>query len=197
MPSTVRTLASLISDFLCSQVSPRFSPGWQLQFLSTSGKWEVKNLQKWQALSPISQPIASVFRAMKTLREVDEVHSPEAFVREWGSQVKDVIDISHEVPAYDPQGLERGGIQYHKLATVSKIPPTDEEASAFVALVDRIRERQKERAVEEGWRDEYYIGVHCHYGVCGFHSTPTISDYSRMGLTSFSLTALDTLSFAI
>lgn len=165
MPSTVRTLAGLISDFLCTQISPRLSLGWQLQFLSTSGKWEVKNLQKWQALSPISQPIASVFRAMKTLREVDEVHSPEVFVREWGAQVKDVIDISHEVPAYNPRGLEDGGIHYHKFATVSKIPPTDEEVDTFVALVDRLREKQKERAVKEDWGDEIYIGVHCHYGV--------------------------------
>ena len=68
MPSTVRILAGLISDFLCSQVSPRLSLGWQLQFLSTSGKWDVKNLAKWQAIKPVSEPIAGIFRALKTLR---------------------------------------------------------------------------------------------------------------------------------
>lgn len=36
-PATVRILAGLIADFLCTQVSPRLSLGWQLQFLSTSG----------------------------------------------------------------------------------------------------------------------------------------------------------------
>lgn len=123
-PATVRILAGLISDFLCSQVSPRLSLGWQLQFLSTAGKWDVKNLAKWQAVNPVSEPIGGVFRAMKTLREVDEKHCPEVFVREWGNQIKDIVDISHESPVYDPRGLERGGTQYHKFPTVSKIPPT-------------------------------------------------------------------------
>ena len=96
MPSTVRILAGLISDFMCSRVSPRLSLGWQLQFLSTSGKWDVKNLAKWQAVVPVSEPIAGIFRAMKTLREIDESHCPEVFVKEWASQIADVVDISHE-----------------------------------------------------------------------------------------------------
>jgi hypothetical protein len=33
----------------------------------------------------------------------------------------------------------------------------------FIALVDRLREEQKNRAVEEEWGD-HCIGVHCHYG---------------------------------
>ena len=164
MPSTVRILAGLISDFLCSQVSPRLSLGWQLQFLSTSGKWDVKNLAKWQAIKPVSEPIAGIFRALKTLREVDESHCPEIFVRDWGSQVKDIVDISHESPVYDPRGLEKGGVHYTKFPTVSKIPPTSEECSAFVNLIDRLRKEQKTRAESENWGDEFYIGVHCHYG---------------------------------
>jgi len=122
--ATVRILAGLISDFLQTQVSARLSLGWQLQFLSTSGKWDVKNLAKWQAVDEVSKPIAGIFRAMKTLREVDEKHCPEVFVRNWGDQVKDIVDISHESPVYDPRGLEKGGIRYHKFPTVSKIPPT-------------------------------------------------------------------------
>lgn len=164
MPSTVRILAGLISDFLCSQVSPRLSLGWQLQYLSTAGKWDVKNLAKWQAITPVSDPIGGVFRAMKTLREVDESHCPEIFVRDWGFQIKDIIDISHESPVYDPRGLEKGGVRYHKFPTVSKIPPTGDEVSMFVALVDRVIEEQKSRAEEENWGKEWYIGVHCHYG---------------------------------
>lgn len=164
MPSQVRILAGLISDFLCSQVSPRLSLGWQLQFLSTAGKWDVKNLAKWQAVAPVSEPIAGIFRAMKTLREVDESHCPEVFVQRWGSQIKDIVDISHESPVYDPRGLEKGGIHYHKFPTVSKIPPTGEEVSSFVAMVDRLREEQKTRAEKEHWEEKWYIGVHCHYG---------------------------------
>ncbi|KUJ22023.1 uncharacterized protein LY89DRAFT_729505 [Mollisia scopiformis] len=163
-PAQVRILAGLISDFLCSQVSPRLSLGWQLQFLSTSGKWDVKNLEKWKKVAPVSEPIAGIFRAMKTLREVDELHCPEVFVREWGSQIKDIIDISHESPVYDPRGLEKGGVHYHKFPTVSKIPPTGDEVTAFIALVDRLVEEQKVRAEKEGWSEKWYIGVHCHYG---------------------------------
>jgi hypothetical protein len=118
-PATVRILAGLISDFLCSQVSPRLSLGWQLQYLSDAGKWDVKNLAKWQAVKPVSESIHDIFRAMKTLREVDESHSPEVFVKEWGSQITDIVDISHDNPVYDPRGLEKGGIRYHKFPTVS------------------------------------------------------------------------------
>jgi hypothetical protein len=57
---------------------------------------------------------------MKTLREVDELHCPVRFVKDWGVQIKDVVDISHESPVYDPQGLEKGGIHYTKFPTVSK-----------------------------------------------------------------------------
>ncbi|KAG4030893.1 hypothetical protein MFRU_010g00270 [Monilinia fructicola] len=164
MPSTVRTLAGLISDFLCTQVSPRLSLGWQLQFLSTSGKWDVKNLAKWQAVNPVSEPIAGVFRAMKTLREVDETHCPEVFVRDWGQQIKDIVDISHESPVYDPRGLEKGGVRYHKFPTVSKIPPTSDEVATFINLIDRLRDEQTARKEKEGVDDEWFVGVHCHYG---------------------------------
>jgi len=131
----------------------------------------VKNLAKWQAVKPVSEPINDIFRAMKTLREVDESHSPEVFVKEWGSQITDIVDISHDNPVYDPRGLEKGGIRYHKFPTVcspgyprlsqshcmqvSKIPPTESEVAGFIALIDRIREEQKTPG---------FIGVHCHYG---------------------------------
>ncbi|KAH9216967.1 hypothetical protein DL95DRAFT_387167 [Leptodontidium sp. 2 PMI_412] len=163
-PATVRILAGLISDFLYSQVSPRLSLGWQLQFLSTSGKWDVKNLEKWKKVAPVSEPIAGIFRAMKTLREVDETHCPEVFVKDWGSQIKDIVDISHESPVYDPRGLEKGSVHYHKFPTVSKIPPTDDEVTAFIAVIDRLVEEQKIRAERESWKEDWYIGVHCHYG---------------------------------
>ncbi|MCJ1281172.1 hypothetical protein MMC26_000490, partial [Xylographa opegraphella] len=155
--ATYRTLAGLIQSFLVEHIDDRLSLGWQLQYLCTEGKWEVKNLAKWQAVKPVSEPIAGIFRAMKTLREVDESHSPAIFVKDWKDMIKAVIDISHESPVYDPRGLESGGIEYHKFPTVSKIPPTSEEVKDFIILVDRLRLSSSEK-------DDRLLGVHCHYG---------------------------------
>lgn len=192
--ATVRILAGLISNFLAKQISPRLDLGWQLQYLSTSGKWDVKNLVKWQAVNPVSEPIHSVFRAMKTLREVDPSHSPLIFVKDWGSQIKNIVDISHEAPVYDPKGLEKGGIRYHKFPTVSKIPPTEAEVDEFILFIDKVREEQKARAAEEGWdMKDIYIGVHCHYGFnrtgfflvsylkerCGFTLEGAIDEFAK------------------
>lgn len=169
MPQCSRALAGLISDFLAKCVTQRLSLAWQLQYLSREGKWDVKNLNKWKSVAPTSEVIGSeepIFRAMKTLREADEVHSPTEFAERWGSVVKDIIDISKDQPVYDPRGLERCGIHYHKFPTVSKIPPQPQEVDAFIRLVDNVRAAQKERAVAEGWSraEQYVIGVHCHYG---------------------------------
>ena len=137
--ATYRTLAGLIQTFLADHIDYRLSIGWQLQHMSTEGKWDVKNLEKWQAVAPVSEPIAGIFRAMKTLREIDDTHSPTIFVNNWKDKIKAVVDISHESPVYDPKGLEKGGIEYHKFPTVSKIPPTPEEVKDFIRLIDRLR----------------------------------------------------------
>lgn len=117
----------------------------------------MKNLTKWQSVAPVSNPIGPkdgpVFVAMKTLREVDDVHCPSIFVKNWGGRVAHVIDISRDQPSYDPTGLQRGGVNYHKMSTVSKVPPTTEEVAAFVSLVDNVR------STGDG-----LVGVHCHYG---------------------------------
>ncbi|KAI9878892.1 MAG: hypothetical protein M1830_010196 [Pleopsidium flavum] len=160
-PATYRTLAGLIQTFLSEHIDERLSLGWQLQLLTTEGKWDVKNLAKWQAVRPVSEPIGGIFRAMKTLREIDDKHSPALFVRDWKGKIKAVVDISHESPVYDPKGLELGGIEYHKFPTVSKIPPTVDEVRDFVRLVERLR------ASTPSSRDSGQhplIGVHCHYG---------------------------------
>ncbi|KAL2017139.1 hypothetical protein VTK56DRAFT_2561 [Thermocarpiscus australiensis] len=163
-PPTVPVLAGLISDFLSTHVTGRLSLGWQLQYLCRDGKWDVKNLEKWRSVAPVSEAIGGVFRAIKTLREVDEEHCPRVFVEKWGDIIKDVIDISHDNPVYDPRGLEQGGIHYHKFPTVSKVPPTDAEIKGFIDLVDKIRADQRERAEANGWHEGYAVGVHCHYG---------------------------------
>ncbi|RFU78420.1 dual specificity phosphatase catalytic domain [Trichoderma arundinaceum] len=169
-PRTVRALAGLVSDFLANHITQRLSLAWQLQHLSREGKWDVKNLIKWQSVKPVSEPIGPkgkpIFRVIKTLREVDEVHCPTVLAEKWGHVIKDVIDISKDQPVYDPRGLERRGIHYHKFPTVSKIPPEGDTVDQFIKLVDSIREGQRERAVAEGWPDpeQCVVGVHCHYG---------------------------------
>ncbi|KAF2110862.1 hypothetical protein BDV96DRAFT_500540 [Lophiotrema nucula] len=155
-PSSSRILSGLIGTFLADHIDPRLSLGWQLQYLTTEGKWDVKNLAKWKAVVPVSDPIANTFRAMKTLREVDEQHSPKTFVKEWAGKLRAVVDISHESPVYDPKGLEDGGIQYFKFPTVSKLPPTVDEVKAFVELIDKIKSSTDGRTG--------LVGVHCHYG---------------------------------
>lgn len=153
-PSSSRILAGLIGTFLSDHIDPRLSLAWQLQYLSTEGKWDVKNFEKWQAVRPVSDPIGGVFRAMKTLREVDEHHTPKVLARQWAGKLCAVIDISHDNPVYDPKGLEEGGIPYHKFPTVSKQPPQIDEVNMFIDLVDKIRSEKRPGL----------IGVHCHYG---------------------------------
>lgn len=95
MPRCSRALAGLISDFLAKYVTQRLSLGWQLHYLSREGKWDVKNLNKWRSVAPVSEEIGTrmepIFRAMKTLREANDTHSPSQFVEKWGTMIKDVI----------------------------------------------------------------------------------------------------------
>jgi hypothetical protein len=193
-PLTVRPVSSLIQNFLSSAVSHRLSLGWQLQHLTTEGKWDVKNLQKWTAVEPVSRPIANVFRAMKTLREADGTHTPRTFVHDWAPDrnssgtgkdrrgaIVAVVDISHDSPVYDPAALEQGGIVYRKFPTVSKMPPTTDEVRHFIDLIDHLRtelhlllpvdDDDAAAAATEGDADRLpsrlnpsTIAVHCHYG---------------------------------
>lgn len=74
--------------------------------------------------------------------------------------------LSKDQPVYDPRGLERGCVHYHKFPTISKIPPEPHEIEAFIKLVDQIRKVQVEQASTARWTDpeRCVIGVHCHYG---------------------------------
>lgn len=160
--NTYRTLSGLVQNFLPKYVDHRLSLGWQLQSLTTSGKWDVKNLQKWKAVEPVSSPIGDTFYAMKTLREVDEDHNPAKFAEKYRDKIFAVIDISHESPVYDPAQLEKRGIHYVKFPTVSKIPPTKAEVQEFIALVNRLRE-DIAALPSENERNRK-VAVHCHYG---------------------------------
>ena len=156
-PITYRTVAGNIQPFLADHVDSRLSIGWQLTYLSTEGKWDVKNLKKWSDVPPVSEPVAGIFRAMKTLRQIDDTHSPKQFLQNWCGRIWVVVDISHDSPVYDPKEFEEGGIEYHKLPTISKIPPTPEETQEFIELIDRLR-------ASHDAKDDALIGVHCHYG---------------------------------
>ncbi|GKZ32489.1 hypothetical protein AbraIFM66950_001950 [Aspergillus brasiliensis] len=164
--ATYRTLAGIIQDFLSQHIDNRLSMGWQLQYLNTSGKWDVKNLAKWKKVAPVSERIADTFAALKMLREVDEEHNPVLFSQAYHDKIYAVIDISYENPVYNPASMEKGGIHYHKHPTVSKIPPTPDEVRDFIALVDRLQneitEKMEKSGNPEGPRP--VVGVHCHYG---------------------------------
>lgn len=158
-----RTAAGLIEDFLSTHVSSSLNLGWQLQTLTTSGKWDVKNLAKWTKIEPVSAAMdEGRFRALKTLREQDEIHTPSVFVERWKDEIYCVIDISHDSPIYDTTILEKGGIQYHKFATISKVPPTVMEVADFIALIERLRSELHKQ--EDAGEKRRAIGVHCHYG---------------------------------
>lgn len=178
--STVRVLSGLVQTFVATHVDNRLSLGWQLQHLTTSGKWDVKNLAKWEKIAPITEPIGhptdaaagvGVFRAMKTMREIDEKHNPKEFVKHYSASacahgVAMIVDISHESPVYDPKGLEEGGVQYHKFPTVSKLPPSADEVASFINLIDHLRDSPKMQPSGDAYPT---IGVHCHYGKLQLH----------------------------
>jgi pimeloyl-ACP methyl ester carboxylesterase/protein-tyrosine phosphatase len=160
--ATYRTLAGLIEDFLATHISPHLSLGWQLQQLTTSGKWDVKNLEKWKRTRAVSGSIQNnLFRALKTLREQDEVHTPKKFLETWKDWVYAVVDISRDAPIYDTKVLEKGGVEYHKFPTVSKVPPTVTEVKDFISLIERLRSEMEAKGPEQSKKA---IGVHCHYG---------------------------------
>lgn len=160
--SIVRILSGMIENFFARHIDERLGASWQLQRLTTTGKWDVKNLKKWQAIEACSIPIGGLFRAMKTMREVDDNHCPKEFVKHFSYSVLEdgvaaVVDISHESPVYHPKGLEDAGVEYHKFPTVSKETPKAEEVERFIDLVDKLRDSNEKIPPAT-------IGVHCHYG---------------------------------
>ncbi|KAL4922711.1 hypothetical protein BDW62DRAFT_207399 [Aspergillus aurantiobrunneus] len=193
--ATYRTLAGIIQDFVSQHADYRLDLGWQLQYLNTSGKWDVKNLAKWKKVPPVSERMADTFVALKMLREVDEEHNPVLFSKTHRDNIYAVIDISHESPVYNPASMEAGGIHYHKSPTVSKIPPTPDEVRDFVALVDRLQKEITEKMEKCGdpKHPRPVVGVHCHYGFnrtgflivsylierCGYGVQEAIDEFER------------------
>lgn len=142
----------LIADFIDQEVDKTLSLAWQLSYLATkTDKWSLKNEEKWKQTAAIGDIVPpSHLRGMKTLRQTDTEHSPELLEANH-PEIVAVIDISREAPPYDSSTFSR--IQYFKLPTVSKIPPSADEVTQFIELVDSIKV-EKDQA----------IAVHCHYG---------------------------------
>lgn len=55
--TTYRLISALVESFLAKHVSKKLDFSYQLRLLTTSGKWDVKNLAKWKAVLPVSGPI--------------------------------------------------------------------------------------------------------------------------------------------
>lgn len=150
-------------------------PAWVLKVKATlSGdKWGLKNEMKWLAIAGVSGLITrgraggtaandtasstAPLLGMKTLREGDPTHSPailEQKSHELGRTIIAVIDISADIPPYNPESFTT--IRYYKCATVSKVVPDLGAVRKFIDLVDRI--------LSESTETDPLVAVHCHYG---------------------------------
>eukprot|EP00127_Corallochytrium_limacisporum_P003065 Clim_evm21s145 gene=Clim_evmTU21s145 len=120
---------------------------------SVFDKWGVKNYEKWKATQSVGAKVGkSVLRGIKVMREDDEDHSPEK-MHEAFPDIGCIIDLSSQTPPYD---TEKCPILYKKMATVSKVVPSEENVKTFVELVNK--------TMEEDLKDGESIAVHCHYG---------------------------------
>jgi hypothetical protein len=82
----------------------------------------------------VGAPVASLFRAMKTLRETDSERNPRDFVKKWGPDkdgIGAVIDISHDPPAYDEMGLE----MYYKCPTAGLLQRKTRRRRVCIRLI--------------------------------------------------------------
>ncbi|KAI8385007.1 uncharacterized protein BYT42DRAFT_592969 [Radiomyces spectabilis] len=159
MPMVVKPelVNPVMSDFLIKNCGLHtLSGAWQvLNRTKGENKWDLKNYEKWARTPNITAiPIGpSQFRAMKVMRQTDPHHCPSAFLAKY-PEIGFIIDISNDSPPYRTTDFENSRIEYIKIRTVSKIPPTREDVERFIATVDACREK----------RPDMQIAVHCHYG---------------------------------
>jgi hypothetical protein len=98
---------------------------------------------------------------MKTLREIDETHSPAVFVEHWKSKIRAVIDISHESPVYDPKDSSWAVSNITSFRPSPKFHLRSMRSGILIKLVDRL---WKMKPTVENDAQRRLIGVHCHYG---------------------------------
>lgn len=111
--------------------------------------------EKWSRTANITDgPIGvSLFRAMKVMRQTDAEHSPAAFLAKY-PEIGFIIDLSKDTPPYRTSDFDNSNIEYIKVRTVSKIPPTRDDVQRFIDVASQCWER----------RPDVQIAVHCHYG---------------------------------
>lgn len=123
IPVTAIISTFLIRNFIALDPTPSL-----LAANPPEQKWNMKNLDKWVAVEPFSKPIGtSRIIGMKCLKGDDAVHSPKAFLKK-EPRVGLVIDLSHQLPSYEPTQLGNG--KYIKLGTQSKVVPTEDDVEA-------------------------------------------------------------------
>ncbi|KAF7728165.1 hypothetical protein EC973_006559 [Apophysomyces ossiformis] len=159
MPMVVRPelVNPFISEFLIKNCNLyTLSGAWQVVH-KTKGenKWDLKNYEKWTRTAAITlTPIGpSLFRAMKVMRQTDAGHCPSAFLAKY-PEIGFIIDISNDTPPYRSSDFEHSRIQYIKLRTVSKIPPSKDDVAKFIKTAASCWEKSPDAQ----------IAVHCHYG---------------------------------
>ncbi|RHZ89344.1 hypothetical protein Glove_16g184 [Diversispora epigaea] len=147
----------IINDFLIKECGlETMDPAWQiLNKTKGENKWSMKNYQKWKRAPIISaRPVnCTKFRPMKVMRQNDDEHCPEKFIAQH-PEIGFIIDITKDQPPYRSGDFENSHINYIKLSTISKIPPSRCEVKKFAQVAN------------DAWnkKPNKQIAVHCHYG---------------------------------
>lgn len=148
-------VAAFIKEFVINKVGLTDMDA-KVQILKTADmdKWSLKNYDKWKKKVSVSDVMApSKFRGMKVMRQTDDEHCPKVFSEKYPN-VGMVIDLTKDTPPYDSEDLKSRNIIYHKLATVSKVPPPLKIVRSFIDISKDFWEKNPEKE----------IAVHCHYG---------------------------------
>jgi len=148
-------VAAMIQEFVINKVGLTDMDA-KVQILKTADmdKWSLKNYDKWKkkiSVSDVMKP--SKFRGMKVMRQTDDEHCPKVFSEKYPN-VGMVIDLTKDTPPYDSTDLESRNIIYHKIATVSKVPPPEKIVRAFIDIAKDFWDKNPDKE----------IAVHCHYG---------------------------------
>ncbi|GMM34872.1 triacylglycerol lipase [Saccharomycopsis crataegensis] len=167
-------VSGMILKFLMNNIDAKLDPSFvlTLKAIINGDKWGLKNLDKWKSIQNVSDIIInantnniSPLLAMKTLRNNDPAHSPE-ILENTRPDIIGIIDISATGTSnsYDPKAFKR--IKYHKLATISKIPPDTRLIRSFNDLVTSILKEYYHGNSGNNVisKDGPFIAVHCHYG---------------------------------
>ncbi|TPX37948.1 hypothetical protein SeMB42_g06780 [Synchytrium endobioticum] len=118
-------------------------------------KWSLKNYAKWAKIANVSGLIGRTkLRGMKVLKQDDPIHTPKRFARDYPN-VGGLIDISlDDHPPYASADFQETQIDYIKLPTVSKIPPSLGDVKVFIDTVKAFFKRKPDAE----------LAVNCHYG---------------------------------